>query len=101
MKFSAKTTMETATFRDIMLARIQNSLVERPLAGYLQTKGNYRGERFANALTTLFFLAASFLLIFALITLVKVALAAKRAKIDIESSGDLKDELLVEKGTKA
>lgn len=34
MKFMAKTTMYTATFRDLSLASSQGTLVENPLSGY-------------------------------------------------------------------
>jgi hypothetical protein len=38
MKFMAKTTMNTATFRDLSLARSQGTLVDSPLAGFLDGK---------------------------------------------------------------
>lgn len=101
MKFSAKTTMETATFRDIMLAKVQNTLVEKPLAGYLKTKGNYRGEQGANAWTTIFFTLAVSFFVFSIVILGKVYYEAKEAQKEIGSAGDLKDDLLVEKGTQA
>lgn len=34
MKFMAKTTMYTATFRDLVLANTQGTLVDHPLSGY-------------------------------------------------------------------
>jgi hypothetical protein len=41
MKFMAKTTMYTATFRDLSLATAQGTLVDSPLAGY---RGAARGQ---------------------------------------------------------
>ena len=35
MKFSAKTVMKTATFRDLSLGRAQGTLVEDPFSGYI------------------------------------------------------------------
>ena len=38
MKFMAKTEMNTASFRDIMLANSQGTLIDNPLAGYMNSK---------------------------------------------------------------
>lgn len=38
MKFMAKTEMNTASFRDIILANAQGTLVENPLQGYMDSK---------------------------------------------------------------
>ena len=55
MKFMAKTTMKTATFRDVSLATAQGTLVDSPLSGYLATsKASSTG-----AVTTYLFLFAS------------------------------------------
>lgn len=54
MKFMAKTTMNTATFRDLSLATAQGTLVDRPLAGYRVASKSRTG-----AFQTYLFLAAS------------------------------------------
>jgi hypothetical protein len=59
MKFSAKTVMKTATFRDMSLGRIQNSLVETPLSGYLNSRGKYQVQKFESFLTYCFFFVAT------------------------------------------
>lgn len=41
MKFMAKTTMNTATFRDLALANAQGTLVDNPLSGYRQGSISY------------------------------------------------------------
>ena len=38
MKFSTKTVMKMATFRNLSLGRNQGSLVVNPLAGYLDAR---------------------------------------------------------------
>jgi hypothetical protein len=43
MKFMAKTTMYTATFRDLSLATAQGTLVDSPLAGYRAAKSRHVG----------------------------------------------------------
>jgi hypothetical protein len=43
MKFMAKTTMYTATFRDLSLATAQGTLVDSPLAGYRAAKNRHVG----------------------------------------------------------
>jgi len=53
MKFMAKTTMNTATFRDMSLGRYQGTLTATQMNGYNVNK-NWRREAFANAATYLF-----------------------------------------------
>ena len=67
MKFSAKTVMKTATFRDMSLGRAQGSLVKSPLAGYLHTSGLYRQKMMGNVWTYFFFALTSGALIYALV----------------------------------
>ena len=59
MKFMAKTTMNTATFRDITLATAQGTLVDRPLSGYRVTKKHRRGY----VLTYLYLIGASYIFV--------------------------------------
>jgi hypothetical protein len=54
MKFMAKTTMNTATFRDLSLATAQGTLVDSPLAGYWAASKSRTG-----AFRTYLFLVAS------------------------------------------
>lgn len=53
MKFMAKTTMNTATFRDMSLGRYQGTLVATPLAGFEGQK-SWRAESWSNRLTYVF-----------------------------------------------
>ena len=55
MKFMAKTTMKTATFRDLALASAQGTLVDTPMSGYFNVKNKAR----IGAAGTYFFLALS------------------------------------------
>lgn len=57
MKFMAKTTMNTATFRDMSLGRYQGTLTATQMNGYSGSK-NWRREAFSNALTYLFLCVA-------------------------------------------
>jgi len=57
MKFMAKTTMNTATFRDMSLGRYQGTLTATQMNGYNVNK-NWRREAFSNVLTY-FFLCVS------------------------------------------
>jgi hypothetical protein len=61
MKFMAKTTMNTATFRDLSLARSQGTLVDSPLAGYLDGKArsNHYFLQNAGSVANYMFLAVS------------------------------------------
>ena len=57
MKFMAKTTMNTATFRDLSLARMQGTLADSPLAGFMTQNGrttHYRRASFGTFMTYLF-----------------------------------------------
>ena len=53
MKFMAKTTMNTATFRDMSLGRYQGTLTATQMNGFSGSK-NWRQEAWENALTYLF-----------------------------------------------
>jgi len=60
MKFMAKTTMNTATFRDMSLGRYQGTLTATQMNGYNVSQNWYR-EAFSTALTYVF-LCASFVI---------------------------------------
>lgn len=91
MKFSAKTTMETATFRDMSLGRSQNSLADSPLAGYLNSGSHYRAALLGNFLTYVFLLLSTCALCYSCVSLY-------RAKVDTDYdlSSAVKDSLLGE-----
>lgn len=95
MKFSAKTTMETATFRDMSVARSQNSLVKYPLAGYLNSGGEYHREWASNFMTYSFLALSTICLVYSCIYLWKA-----KTETNYDLSGAIRDSLLaVEKGT--
>ena len=52
--------MNTATFRDLSLGQAQGTLVESPLSGYLDSKGQYQRAWLANFLTYAVFLLAAY-----------------------------------------
>ena len=68
MKFMAKTTMNTATFRDITLATSQGTLVDKPLSGYRVTKKRRRGF----FLTYLYLFGATYLFFYAILKFLKI-----------------------------
>jgi hypothetical protein len=61
MKFMAKTTMNTATFRDLAVATAQGTLVDQPLAGYYAARTSFGMSTLG---TYLFFVASILLLIY-------------------------------------
>ena len=66
MKFMAKTTMNTATFRDMSLGRYQGTLVATPLNGF-QGKQSWRKESWSNKLTYLFLSVSVIIFLYGLI----------------------------------
>ena len=96
--------MQTATFRDMSLARSQNSLVVAPLAGYLNSGGHYGEQVAGNFLTYAFLTLSTIVLVFSGTYLYK-----SRATTDYGVSGAIgstfqessRDTLLVEKGAAA
>jgi len=71
MKFMAKTTMNTATFRDMSLGRYQGTLVATPLSGFQGNK-SWRRESWSNKLTYLFLAVASCFFAYGLIYFLRV-----------------------------
>jgi len=80
MKFSAKTTMNTATFRDLSLGRTQATLVEYPLSGFFEETDHYRLNTRSNIKTYFCLSAAVMGLFYSLINLYVVSKAAKRER---------------------
>ena len=66
MKFSAKTVMKTATFRDLSLGSIQGSLAEYPLSGFIDSSKKYQRKTLANFFTWSFFVAVTCALCYSL-----------------------------------
>lgn len=92
MKFSAKTVMQTATFRDMSLARAQNSLASKPLSGFMNLDHYYRNEFFGNVFTYLLLGFSLFCLCYSLVFLYKVR---RDTNYDF---ADIQGDLLAEKG---
>eukprot|EP00535_Pseudo-nitzschia_heimii_P009854 CAMPEP_0197173388 /NCGR_PEP_ID=MMETSP1423-20130617/344_1 /TAXON_ID=476441 /ORGANISM="Pseudo-nitzschia heimii, Strain UNC1101" /LENGTH=498 /DNA_ID=CAMNT_0042622203 /DNA_START=192 /DNA_END=1688 /DNA_ORIENTATION=- len=90
MKFSAKTVMKTATFRDLSLGRIQQTLVEYPLSGFFDEDDHYRQHTMDNIATYFCLSAAIFATVYSLYNLYIVSTAVKRE----ESTSDGKSSLL-------
>lgn len=90
MKFSAKTVMKTATFRDLSLGRTQQTLVEYPLSGFFAEADHYRLHTMDNIVTYFSFCAAVFAMIYSLYNLYMVSKAAKSER----STDDSKNSLL-------
>ena len=87
MKFSAKTVMQTATFRDMSLARAQNALASKPLSGFLNLDYHYRRELLANVFTYLFLLLSTCCCCYSLVFLYQTKRDHRVAFSDIQ--GDL------------
>jgi len=71
----AKTTMNTATFRDLSLARMQGTLADSPLAGFMTQngrKGYYRRASFGTFLTYLFLLVSMGMAVYGLTYFLRV-----------------------------
>ncbi|KAL3918528.1 MAG: hypothetical protein SGILL_004194 [Bacillariaceae sp.] len=71
MKFMAKTTMNTATFRDMSMGRYQGTLVSTPLAGF-DGKQSWRMESFSNKLTYFFLCIAAVIFAYGMIYFIRV-----------------------------
>ena len=91
MKFSAKTVMKTATFRDLSLGRTQATLVEYPLSGFFDEADHYRLDTMGNIATYFCLSAVTFALFYSLYNLYIVSKAAKAEKL---KEGDNKSSLL-------
>jgi hypothetical protein len=87
MKFSAKTVMQTATFRDMSLARAQDALASKPLSGFMNLDYHYRREFLSNVFTYLLLVCSTFCLCYSLVFLYRAKRDHKVAFADIR--GDL------------
>jgi hypothetical protein len=93
MKFMAKTTMNTATFRDLSLARSQGTLVDSPLAGFLDGKArsnHYMMESAGTLFNYLFFVLSIGVLCYGITNFWKV-----RRKIKLQPKFQKSNEPLV------
>ena len=72
MKFMAKTTMNTATFRDLTLGKTQGTLVNYPFTGNSATQTNYRKLAFGTFFTYVFFLFSTAVCLLGVVSFVKV-----------------------------
>mmetsp|Transcript_52592 Transcript_52592/g.127410 ORF Transcript_52592/g.127410 Transcript_52592/m.127410 type:complete len:596 (+) Transcript_52592:385-2172(+) len=72
MKFMAKTTMNSASFRDMSLGRYQGTLVATVLSGFDGKTGSWRQENWANRLTYVFLGLASVCFLYGLVYFLRV-----------------------------
>ena len=92
MKFSAKTYMQTATFRDLSLGRNQGTLADSPLSGYFLSTDHYKKNTFGNVKTYGFLAFTTFALVYSFYNLAHVFKTAKRTK---KTSPSSKEEQLL------
>lgn len=85
MKFSAKTVMKTATFRDLSLGRTQATLVEYPLSGFLDAADHYRRHWMDNFVTYFSLSAAVIVLFYSLYTFYTAVKVAKTEELKNDS----------------
>ena len=81
MKFMAKTYMNTATFRDLSLARSQGTLVDTPLAGFAGSNSRrikYIQYAFMSFLNYVFLVVAIGVLIYGIVSFWKARAKVKR-----------------------
>lgn len=90
MKFSAKTVMKTATFRDLSLGRTQQTLVEYPLSGFFEESDHYRLHTKSNITTYFCLCAAVFATLYSLYNLYVISTVVKGK----HPNGDNKKSLL-------
>jgi hypothetical protein len=81
MKFSAKTVMKTATFRDLSLAKHQGTLVKDPLAGYYDDRHLYRHRGWQHTGNYFFLFLSCGALAFSVWNFYKVHTQAKRSNV--------------------
>ena len=92
MKFSAKTYMQTATFRDLSLGRSQSTLVDSPLSGYFLSTDHYQKNTLGNFKTYGFLTFTVVALIYSVYNLSAVFKTTKRIR---KSSGVSKEQQLL------
>eukprot|EP00573_Skeletonema_grethae_P002842 CAMPEP_0201688566 /NCGR_PEP_ID=MMETSP0578-20130828/2310_1 /ASSEMBLY_ACC=CAM_ASM_000663 /TAXON_ID=267565 /ORGANISM="Skeletonema grethea, Strain CCMP 1804" /LENGTH=575 /DNA_ID=CAMNT_0048172929 /DNA_START=180 /DNA_END=1907 /DNA_ORIENTATION=+ len=79
MKFSAKTVMRTASFRDLSMANLQGTLTAHSLSGYVDQTFEFHSKTKTNAFTYTFLVTMSMLCIGSLYYLVKIIVEANRS----------------------
>lgn len=77
MKFSAKTVMKTATFRDLSVASNRGTLAEYPLSGFIDHSWKYQRHTAGNVLTYLFLVSAIAIFCYSLLTLSNIVKGAR------------------------
>lgn len=92
MKFSAKTVMKTATFRDLHMGRTQATLVEYPLSGFFSEADHYSRNTLGNIGTYFCVSLVTFALFYSLFNLYTVWKKASAEKVKDNN----KDSLLQE-----
>jgi len=92
MKFSAKTRMQTATFRDLSLGKHQGTLAEYPLSGYVDARKEYHSKTRGYVVTYSFLFLSSCAFCFSLWNLYKVAKNSRRRGDDVSSQDALIDD---------
>eukprot|EP00804_Cyclotella_cryptica_P002572 CCRYP_010406-RA/>CCRYP_010406-RA protein AED:0.04 eAED:0.04 QI:451/1/1/1/1/1/3/884/508 len=88
MKFSAKTVMKTATFRDLSLGMHQGTLAENPLSGYFDASQQYRVHTLGNVATYLFLVATSAAFILSVLNFFRVVKRARRRNVGEPSNSE-------------
>lgn len=88
MKFSAKTVMKTATFRDLSLGRSQGVLAENPLSGYFDASEQYQQQTLGNIGTYFFLVSMAAALCYSLWNLYKVAKQYRRSSVGSTTNND-------------
>ena len=80
MKFSAKTVMRTASFRDLAIANLQGTLTSHSLSGYVDQTYEFHSHTKTNALTYTFLISMCMLCVASLVYLVKIIQEASRSR---------------------
>eukprot|EP00574_Skeletonema_japonicum_P003002 CAMPEP_0201719796 /NCGR_PEP_ID=MMETSP0593-20130828/4918_1 /ASSEMBLY_ACC=CAM_ASM_000672 /TAXON_ID=267983 /ORGANISM="Skeletonema japonicum, Strain CCMP2506" /LENGTH=598 /DNA_ID=CAMNT_0048210315 /DNA_START=217 /DNA_END=2013 /DNA_ORIENTATION=- len=80
MKFSAKTVMRTASFRDLSMANLQGTLTAASLSGYVDQTFEFHSKTKTNALTYTFLVSMSLLCLGSLYYLVQIIGEASRSR---------------------
>lgn len=89
MKFSAKTVLRAATFRDMAVANLQGTVSKNPLAGYVDTSVDFESKTRQNALTYTFLVSMSLCLIgslFYLYTVIQEALRSRATSAEMSQT---------------
>lgn len=91
MKFSAKTVMNTATFRDLALGNMQQTLIVNEMSKYYDN--SFQRDSIGNFLTNFFFAASMLCLVASLVCCYR---SKRHGEYDVD--GALKDRFLRRRG---